>query len=124
MQVITWIAVISTTLLILLAALVVYGWSQSQSIETLRNESSGVLYELDCQPSNFHQQGTIDLDNGEAGWYRACGQLDGRFAAWGNGNLVFGGSYRNGKKHGEFVHYDSNGAVIRRENYINGLKAH
>ena len=91
-------------------------------MSSLRERASGAGYEIQCESSNFHQQGSLELENGELGWYRSCGQLHGRFAAWKEGRLVLEGTYRNGKKHGEFLHYDTHGEVVARESYSDGVK--
>jgi antitoxin component YwqK of YwqJK toxin-antitoxin module len=44
------------------------------------------------------------------------------FSYHSNGQLWNKGNYVNGKEHGEFVEYNKNGQLLFKENYVNGKK--
>lgn len=114
-QIVKSIAIISTTLLVALISLMVWGWTQDE--ETPPRSIYSVV--LDCP------EGTLEYTNlGNGGewiaWYRTCVQNHGPLYVWRDENLVSKGSFVNGKRHGDFTEFDDDGKVVRTTKYVDG----
>jgi hypothetical protein len=109
------IAITSTTLLVAVVGLMVWGWTQDNEIPP----RSIYSIKLDC-PVGTTQY--TDIGNGGEwiGWYRTCVQNHGPIYVWRDEKLVFKGTFVNGKREGDFVEFDEEERILRTTKYVDG----
>ena len=109
------VAITSTTLLVALVGLMVWGWTQDDESPPRSIYST----KLDC-PEGTREY--TDLGNGGEwrGWYRTCVQNHGLIYVWRDEKLMFKGTYANGKREGDFVEFDGEGKILGTTKYVDG----
>jgi hypothetical protein len=116
-RVISIIAVVSTTLLVGLLGLMI--WGAIQPDDPPPHAVYSLDLELDCPADAYLFTHPVNTDHG-VGWVRGCFEGHGPALLWRDGKLVERGQYVKGNRHGIFVSYSENGGVIKETRYVDG----